>query len=120
MLQPCPQIIELLIRDVNPKWFHYNNPLLAIASGQLNAQAMSQGVSFGPLSTDRHGASPPGSIPIRRSLNHAPLFTDDNVLCRGFGRRAVRLSRPVPAAQAHARGGSWVPGERTCPAEKWS
>jgi hypothetical protein len=45
MVQPCPQIIERLIRDVNPKWFHYNNPLLAIASGQLNAQAMSQGIS---------------------------------------------------------------------------
>jgi hypothetical protein len=30
---------------VNPKWFHYNNPILAIASGQLDAQAMSHGVS---------------------------------------------------------------------------
>ena len=26
LAQPCPQIIEHLIRDVNPKWFHYNNP----------------------------------------------------------------------------------------------
>ncbi len=33
--------MEHLIRDVNPKWFHYNYPLLVIASGQLNAQAMS-------------------------------------------------------------------------------
>ena len=46
MAQPCQQIIEHLIRDVNPKWFHYNYPpLLALASGQLNAQAMSYGVS---------------------------------------------------------------------------
>jgi hypothetical protein len=45
MAQPCPQIIEHLVRDVSPKWFHYNNPLLATASGQLNAQAMSHGVS---------------------------------------------------------------------------
>ena len=45
MAQPCPQIIEHLIRDVNPKWFHYNKPILAIASGQLDAQAISQAVS---------------------------------------------------------------------------
>jgi hypothetical protein len=36
MAQPCPQIIEHLIRDVNPKWFHDNKPILAIASGQLD------------------------------------------------------------------------------------
>jgi len=28
MAQPCPQIIEHLIRDVNPKWFHYNTPMV--------------------------------------------------------------------------------------------
>jgi hypothetical protein len=26
MAQPCPQIIEHFIRDVNPKWFQYNTP----------------------------------------------------------------------------------------------
>jgi len=36
--------MEYLIRDVNPKWFHYNYPLLVIGSGQLNAQAMSHGL----------------------------------------------------------------------------
>src|SRR5258708_39526544 len=51
MAQPCPQIIEHLIRDVNPKWFHYNDPRLAIASGQLDAQAISHGAS--PISVDR-------------------------------------------------------------------
>jgi hypothetical protein len=45
MAQPCPQIVKHLIRDVNPKRFHYNNSLLAIASGQPNAQAMSRGVA---------------------------------------------------------------------------
>jgi hypothetical protein len=35
-MQPCPQIVEHLVRDVNPKRFHYNNSLLAIACGQLN------------------------------------------------------------------------------------
>jgi hypothetical protein len=42
MAQPFPQVSEYLIRDVNPKWFHCNNPISAIASGQLNAQAISQ------------------------------------------------------------------------------
>jgi hypothetical protein len=36
MLQPCPQIVEHLIRDVNPKPLHYNNSLLAVARGPLN------------------------------------------------------------------------------------
>jgi hypothetical protein len=36
--------MEHLIRDVNPKWFHYNYPLWVIANGQLNAQAMSHGL----------------------------------------------------------------------------
>jgi hypothetical protein len=36
MVQPCPQIVEHLIRDVNPKRFHYNNSLSAMACGQLN------------------------------------------------------------------------------------
>jgi hypothetical protein len=36
MAQPFPQVIEHLTRDVNPKWFHCNNPISAIASGQLN------------------------------------------------------------------------------------
>ena len=39
--QPCPQIIEHLVRDMNPKWFQLQFLLLAIASGQLNAQEMS-------------------------------------------------------------------------------
>jgi hypothetical protein len=36
MVQPRPQIVEHFIRDVNPKRFHYNNSLLAIACGHLN------------------------------------------------------------------------------------
>src|SRR5215472_5224608 len=35
LAQPCPQIVEHLIRDVNPKRFHYNNSLLAATCGQL-------------------------------------------------------------------------------------
>src|SRR5215831_7061752 len=35
MAQPCPQIVEHLIRDVNPKRFHYNNSLLPMACGHL-------------------------------------------------------------------------------------
>src|SRR5437870_4507650 len=34
MAQPCPQIVEHLIRDMNPKRFHYNKSLLAIASDE--------------------------------------------------------------------------------------
>ena len=45
MAQPCPQIVEHLIRDMNPKRFHYNKSLLAIASDEPNAQAMSRGVA---------------------------------------------------------------------------
>ena len=44
MVQPCPQIVEHLIRDVNPKRFHYNDSLLAMPCGQLN-------VSFATEST---------------------------------------------------------------------
>ena len=29
--QPYPQIVEHVIRDMNPKWFHYDNSTLAIA-----------------------------------------------------------------------------------------
>src|SRR6516225_6053818 len=36
LVQPCPQIVEHLIRDVNPKRFHYNNSLFAMACCQLN------------------------------------------------------------------------------------
>jgi hypothetical protein len=36
MAQPRPEIVEHLIRDLNPKRFHYNNFLLAMACGQLN------------------------------------------------------------------------------------
>jgi hypothetical protein len=79
MAQPCPQIVEHLIRDMNPKRFHYNKSLLTIVSDEPNAQAMSRG-SRRSLSTDRHGAPRPGSIPLRHRLNHAPLFTHDNVL----------------------------------------
>ena len=75
MAQPCPQIIEHLIRDVNPKLFHNNNPLVALAVGQLNAQQCRTG-SHRSLSTDRYGALRPASIPVRRSLDHAALFTD--------------------------------------------
>ena len=32
--QPYPQIIEHFIRDMNPKWFHCNNSLLVVASGE--------------------------------------------------------------------------------------
>jgi hypothetical protein len=45
MAQPCPQIVEHLIRDVNSKRFHYNDSHLAIAIGQPNAQAMSRGIA---------------------------------------------------------------------------
>jgi hypothetical protein len=45
MAQPYPQIVEHLIRDMNPKRFHSDNSLLAMASGQPNAQAMSRGVA---------------------------------------------------------------------------
>jgi len=38
MAQPCLQIVEHLIHDMNPKRFHYNNSLLAMASGQPNAR----------------------------------------------------------------------------------
>jgi hypothetical protein len=36
MAQPCPEIVEHLIRDMNPKRLHYNNSLLAMACGQPN------------------------------------------------------------------------------------
>ena len=36
MVQPCPQIVEHLIRDVNPKRFHYNNSFLHMTCCQLN------------------------------------------------------------------------------------
>ena len=39
MMQPCPQIVEHLIRNMNPKRFHYNNSLSATASGQSNPRA---------------------------------------------------------------------------------
>jgi hypothetical protein len=45
MPQRCPQIVEHLIRDMNPKRFHYNKSLLAIVSDEPNAQAMSRGVA---------------------------------------------------------------------------
>src|SRR5215467_14103515 len=32
LVQPCPQIVEHLIRNVNPKRLHYNNSLLAAAA----------------------------------------------------------------------------------------
>jgi hypothetical protein len=38
MAQSCLQIVEHLIRDMNPKRFHYKN-LLAMASGKPNARA---------------------------------------------------------------------------------
>ena len=41
MAQPCPQIVEHLIRDMNSKRFHDNKPLLAIASNEPDAQAIS-------------------------------------------------------------------------------
>jgi hypothetical protein len=76
MAQPCSQIVEHLIRDMNPKRFHYNNSLLAMAGSQSNAQAMSRGVAAITV-TDRHGALRPGSIPLRHRLNYALLFTHD-------------------------------------------
>jgi hypothetical protein len=36
MAQPCPQIVEHLIRDLNSKRFHYKSSLLAMASGKPN------------------------------------------------------------------------------------
>jgi hypothetical protein len=56
---------------VNPKWFHYNDPLWAIANGQRNAQAY-VARSRRPLSTDRYGRCGPDQP--RRSLDHA-LFS---------------------------------------------
>src|SRR5271157_1209443 len=38
MAQPCPQIVKHLICDMNPKRFHCNNSLLAMASVQPNAR----------------------------------------------------------------------------------
>ena len=43
--QPCPQIVEHLIRDVNPKRFHYNKSLLAMACGQLSSSFATESTS---------------------------------------------------------------------------
>ena len=46
MAQPCPEVREHIICDMNPKWFHYNNSILAVASGQSNTDATTGSISY--------------------------------------------------------------------------
>jgi len=65
MAQPCPQIIEDLIRDVNPKWFHYNSPILANSQWRTERAGNVAPGSRRSLSTDRHGVLRSGCKTVR-------------------------------------------------------